>query len=130
MIFSKQIPLHINGSKKTNWKYHIDAWKLINKNDNKGKNNKYKYFFFLIYNSKQSISNNKNKYEITCGLNTIKSVIKTKVKQINWGYEDGYTTVARKTPLDTTPISDDVEIELYPYGCSKLRMTEIPKIEE
>lgn len=56
--------------------------------------------------------------------------IKTKVKQINWGYEDGYTTVARKTPLDTTPISDDVEIELYPYGCSKLRMTEIPKIEE
>lgn len=55
-------------------------------------------------------------------------VIKTAVKKIDWGYEDGYDTVCAKIPESREPISDEIEIELHPYGCAKLRMTEIPKI--
>lgn len=54
--------------------------------------------------------------------------IRTAVKKIDWGYEDGYDTVCAKTPASREPISDEIELELYPYGCAKLRMTEIPKI--
>ncbi len=56
-------------------------------------------------------------------------VIRTKVKKIDWGWEDGYETVCAKIPASTEPISDAQEINLYPYGCAKLRMTEIPVIE-
>ena len=55
-------------------------------------------------------------------------VIKTEVKKINWGLADGYETVCAKLPESKEPISDSVEVTLHPYGCSKLRMTELPKI--
>lgn len=54
--------------------------------------------------------------------------VKTAVRRIDWGYEDGYDTVCAKIPESREPIGDETEIELYPYGCAKLRMTEIPKI--
>lgn len=56
-------------------------------------------------------------------------VIKAKVKEIDWGLEKGYSTVCRKTPKSTVPISDEQEIELHPYGCSRLRMTELAKAD-
>ena len=56
-------------------------------------------------------------------------VISTKVKQIPWGFEDGYETVCAKTPLSTEPLSEALPMELYPYACAKLRMTELPFIE-
>lgn len=55
-------------------------------------------------------------------------VIKAKVKEIDWGYEDGYDTVCAKVPQSTEPLSDEKEIELHPYACAKLRMTELPKL--
>ncbi|MBQ3150508.1 MAG: glycoside hydrolase family 127 protein [Clostridia bacterium] len=55
--------------------------------------------------------------------------IKADVKKINWGFEDGYDCVCAKVPESTAPISEKEEILLYPYGCAKLRMTEIPIIE-
>ena len=55
-------------------------------------------------------------------------VLKAKAVPIDWGYEDGYTTVCAKTPASTAPIGEERELELYPYGNAKLRMTEIPKI--
>lgn len=55
--------------------------------------------------------------------------IKTKGRKINWGYEDGYDTVCAKIPESTAPIGDEEEIILHPYGCAKLRMTEMPKID-
>ncbi len=55
-------------------------------------------------------------------------VIKTGVKKIDWGFEDGYDTVCAKIPESRAPMGDEKEIMLYPYGCAKLRMTEIPKI--
>lgn len=52
--------------------------------------------------------------------------IKANVKTIDWGFEDGYVTVCAKLPVSRTPQSTEKEIILYPYGCSKLRMTELP----
>ena len=54
--------------------------------------------------------------------------LKTAVRKIDWGYEDGYDTVCAKIPESREPVGDELKIELYPYGCAKLRMTEIPKI--
>lgn len=55
-------------------------------------------------------------------------VVKAKVKNIAWGFENGYETVCAKVPESTTPLGEEKEIELYPYGCTKLRMTELPLI--
>lgn len=55
-------------------------------------------------------------------------VMHAKVKQIDWGYEEGYDTVCARTPSSLKPIGEEKEIELYPYGCAKLRMTELPII--
>lgn len=54
--------------------------------------------------------------------------IKANVKKINWGFEDGYETVCAKIPYSKEPIGNAEELLLYPYGCSKLRMTELPLI--
>ncbi len=54
--------------------------------------------------------------------------VKAAVKKINWGLEDGYEHVCAKIPESREPISGAEEILLYPYGCAKLRMTEIPVI--
>lgn len=52
--------------------------------------------------------------------------IKTSLQPIDWGFEERYDTVCAKIPHSTEPISDAVEMELVPYGCAKLRMTELP----
>lgn len=55
--------------------------------------------------------------------------VKAKAVKIDWGYEDGYETVCAKIPESRKAISDEEEILLCPYGCSKLRMTELPFAE-
>jgi hypothetical protein len=57
-------------------------------------------------------------------------VIRAKVKKIDWGLEDGYETVCAKVPESREPISEERDMLLYPYGCAKLRMTEIPLLSE
>ncbi len=52
--------------------------------------------------------------------------IKANMQQINWGLKFPYRSIARKTPKSTKPISEAQKIELIPYGCAKLRMTEMP----
>ena len=52
--------------------------------------------------------------------------IRAEVKRIPWGLEDGYTSVCAKVPQSKIPLSGTETIELYPYGCAKLRMTELP----
>lgn len=54
--------------------------------------------------------------------------VKAKVKKIAWGYEEGYDTVCAKVPKSRIALEEEKEILLYPYGCAKLRMTEIPLI--
>lgn len=56
-------------------------------------------------------------------------VLKAKLQKIHWGLEDRYETVCAKVPHSVAPISEEEELELYPYGCSKLRMTELPFAE-
>lgn len=53
-------------------------------------------------------------------------VLKAKLVPVNWGYEDGYDTLCAKKPASARPIGEETEKELYPYGCAKLRMTEMP----
>ncbi len=55
--------------------------------------------------------------------------ITARVKEIEWGYEDGYDSVCAKLPESREPISEAKDIILYPYGCAKLRMTEIPLVD-
>ena len=56
--------------------------------------------------------------------------IKAKAQKNDWGYEEGYDTVCAKVPKSREPLSDEEEITLYPYGCAKLRMTELPLIKK
>ncbi len=56
--------------------------------------------------------------------------VKANLKQINWGLKFPYTSVARKTPKSRTPVSAVKETELQPYGCAKLRMTEMPLLSK
>ena len=55
-------------------------------------------------------------------------VVKAKIKKIDWGFEDGFDTVCAKIPESRLPLGEEEEIELYPYGAAKLRMTELPLI--
>ncbi len=54
---------------------------------------------------------------------TVKASVKNRV-----GYEAGYDTVCAKVPESRELIGDREEISLYPYGCAKLHMTELPII--
>lgn len=53
--------------------------------------------------------------------------IKANMQKINWGLKFPYRSVARKIPKSRTPVSAAEKIDLCPYGCAKLRMTEMPK---
>ena len=54
------------------------------------------------------------------------AVVKARVVRIPWGLEHGYESVCAKVPQSRIPLGEDEENELYPYGCAKLRMTELP----
>ena len=56
-------------------------------------------------------------------------VIAVDVAPITWDYEDGYDTVAAKLPTDTAPTGGIVRKLFCPYGCAKLRMSELPMAE-
>ena len=55
--------------------------------------------------------------------------LRTKCAKIDWGYEDGYDNVCAKIPNSAKAIDKEEEITLYPYGCAKLRMTEMPLVK-
>ena len=56
--------------------------------------------------------------------------VTVKVKPINWGFEKGITYIAAKTPKSRNPIGEEQTVELVPYACAKLRMTELPFVKE
>lgn len=55
-------------------------------------------------------------------------ILKANVKKIPWGLEHGYESLCANVPESTIPIGEAETVELYPYGCAKLRMTELPLI--
>ena len=56
-------------------------------------------------------------------------VIRTKLARVAWETKDGFDTVAEDTPVSPRAVGAPEEFELWPYGCAKLRMTEMPKTE-
>ena len=57
-------------------------------------------------------------------------VLKTKMKRAAWNCDDGYDSIANDVPCSDKAVNDDAEEkELYPYGCAKLRMTEMPLLK-
>jgi len=56
-------------------------------------------------------------------------VLRARMQPIHWDLEDGFETVCARTPGEVVPLGE-VEIkDLHPYGCAKLRMTEMPLVE-
>ena len=51
-----------------------------------------------------------------------------RVKPISWGFEEGFDSVCAKVPASLSPLGEEERIALVPYGCAKLRMTELPLI--
>ena len=52
--------------------------------------------------------------------------IKANMQKINWGLKFPYKSIARKTPKSREAISEKESLSLCPYGCTRLRMTEMP----
>ena len=52
------------------------------------------------------------------------------ISKINWGTKDGTTYLCNDYPTDLTPTSETFVRELVPYGCTYLRMTEMPVIKK
>ncbi|MBR2418690.1 MAG: hypothetical protein IKB12_08670, partial [Clostridia bacterium] len=76
--------------------------------------------FEISYNGIGDIPFSQNKPPLT---------VKAKMNQINWGLKFPYKSIARKTPKSRVPVSGVQEIELCPYGCTRLRMTEMPLLK-
>lgn len=55
-------------------------------------------------------------------------VLKAEMQKIAWGLAEGYDSVCAKVPESRLPLSETETVTLYPYGCAKLRMTEMPLI--
>lgn len=53
-------------------------------------------------------------------------VIEAEMAQILWDYADGYDSVAAAYPRDRNSLTPNEPKTLIPYGCAKLRMTEMP----
>jgi hypothetical protein len=51
------------------------------------------------------------------------------LRPIEWDYEDGYETVCAKRP-GTAFAGEETVRALWPYGCAKLRMTELPPAQK
>lgn len=55
--------------------------------------------------------------------------LKARIARVDWDFADGFDTVAACCPRSSAARSEPIEAELYPYGCAKLRMTEMPLIK-
>ena len=57
-------------------------------------------------------------------------VIKAELAPVAWEWADGFDTVPAATPVSNIPLDAAQEMALVPYGCAKLRMTELPRLKE
>ena len=56
--------------------------------------------------------------------------LRANMARIDWGYRDGYINVCAKTPRSRRALEEPIAVELVPYGCAKLRMTEMPMVRK
>lgn len=54
--------------------------------------------------------------------------LETDAVPIAWGYRKGQKAVCRETPRSRTPLGSRKKVTLIPYGCTNLRMTELPLV--
>ena len=57
-------------------------------------------------------------------------VLYAELSHIDWGYEPRYDCVCAKVPHSRVALDAPHTLALYPYGCAKLRMTELPMIKK
>ena len=76
--------------------------------------------FEVSYNEISNIPFSESKPAVT---------IKANMLQINWGLKFPYKSICRRVPKSRVSISAAKKIELHPYGCSRLRMTEMPLLK-
>lgn len=57
-------------------------------------------------------------------------ILRAPMVPVRWGWEDGFDTVCAKVPQSRRPAGPAETLELHPYGCSKLRMTEMPLVKD
>ena len=55
--------------------------------------------------------------------------LRANLARIDWGYREGYDTVCAMTPKSRRALEEPIAVELWPYGCAKLRMTEMPMVK-
>lgn len=56
--------------------------------------------------------------------------VKANMQQIDWGLKFPYRSIARKAPKSRKPVTSVQTAELCPYGCARLRMTEMPVLSK
>ena len=56
--------------------------------------------------------------------------LKAKMAPIDWGFAEGYRYIAAPTPRSRIALGKAEEKTLFPYGCAKLRVTELPMCRE
>ncbi|MBQ8523220.1 MAG: glycoside hydrolase family 127 protein [Clostridia bacterium] len=56
--------------------------------------------------------------------------VKARLTPIDWGFEEGYDKLCAKYPSSTKAMGESREMTLVPYGCAKLRMTEMPLVKK
>ena len=56
--------------------------------------------------------------------------VKANMQQIDWGLKFPYRSIARKAPKSREPVTPVQTAELCPYGCARLRMTEMPVLSK
>jgi len=52
------------------------------------------------------------------------------MQKIDWGKHPLHKTVCAKTPRSVRPLDGPETVTLIPYGCARLRMTEMPRVKE
>lgn len=52
--------------------------------------------------------------------------IKAQMAPVKWAMEEGYTLICARRPDSRMPVGEAQNMELIPYGCARLRMTEMP----
>ena len=70
-----------------------------------------------------------NKYENAFSRTNPPITIKATLNKIKWGVKDGTSYICDDYPLSVAPTSATFIREFVPYGCTYLRMTEIPVIK-
>lgn len=56
--------------------------------------------------------------------------VEANLSEIDWGEEEGYPNVCARVPASVDPVGEPVRLRLIPYGCTDLRITEMPKASD